>query len=71
MKRKERMLKIREEIKGVIKHQGTVNVDVLIAKCMLVFGLSKRDAKDEVMALIIIEQAEAEMKATEPKESVK
>lgn len=55
MKRKERMIRIRTEMLSLIEHQESLNLNWFISKCMFIYGISKRDSRDEINALIEID----------------
>jgi len=54
MKRKERMLRMRERLKRMDRDKD-IKLDVLIANCMMTYGISRRDAKEELMAIMLLE----------------
>ena len=54
MKRKERMIRIRKKMQTMIENK-CLDLDLLIANAMMAYGVSKRDARDEVNAIVKLE----------------
>jgi len=54
MKRQERMIKIRKKLVKMLE-DNCLDLDLLIANAMMAYGVSRRDAKDEVMAIAMLE----------------